>query len=187
MPGPVVARGERITLRTLEEADVPFRQRGCANPALRYPLGNPVRNREQFGDLDDDEGDGFVVCLDGDGASAGHPDESAVTRLGMVAVEDAHYKRPELGYWLLPECHGEGYGSEAVSLAVDYVFRNYDVPAVEAQAFAFNDASVGLLESLGFAREGRLRKFMFVDGAHRDMLQFGLLREEWLGDGRWVR
>lgn len=182
MPGPVVARGERITLRTYEEEDVPFRQRGCTNPEIRYPLGTPVRNQEQLDDLGDDDGsDNFVVCLDGDDAESGQPSEDTVELAGMVGIHDADYKRPALGYWLVPEVHGQGYGKESVSLAVDYVFRTYDVPAVEAHAYDFNDASVGLLESLGFTREGRLRKFMFVDGAHRDALQYGLLREEWLG------
>lgn len=184
MPGSIVARGDRLTLRTFEEADVPFRQRGCTNPEIRYPLGSPVRNQAQLDDVGDDDSDNFIVCIDGDDAGPGQPDEEDVTRIGMIGVHDAHYKRPELGYWLVPGHHGEGYGTEAVSLVVDYVFRTYDTPAVEAQAFACNDASIGLLESLGFTREGRLRKFMFVDGAHRDTLQFGLLREEWLGDGR---
>ena len=179
MPGARVASGERVTLRTFEEEDVPFRQRGCTNPEIRYPLGSPVRNQAQLDDVGDDRSDRFVVCLDGDDAGPGQPGEDDVTRLGMVFVQDAHYKRPELGYWLVPEVHGQGYGKESVSLAVDYVFRTYDVPAVEAHAYDFNDASVGLLESLGFTREGRLRKFMFVDGAHRDALQYGLLREEW--------
>ena len=102
-----------------------------------------------------------------------------VTRIGQVNVTDADYKRPELGYWLVPTVHGEGYGTESVSLAIDYAFRTYDAPAVGAEAYDFNDASRGLLESLGFTEEGRRRKYMFVDGAHRDMVQYGLLREEW--------
>lgn len=80
---------------------------------------------------------------------------------------------------MVPEEHGNGYGKAAVSLVIDYAFRTYDAPAIGAGAFAFNDASRGLLESLGFAEEGRRRKFMFIDGKHRDIVQYGLLREEW--------
>ena len=192
MPGTRVASGERVTLRTAEREDVAFLQRGCAEPEIRYPLGTPVRNQEEIEVTDDDGSDRFIVCLDGDDAGPGQPDEvaefgetrdghaaDAVRRIGMVAVQDADYKRPELGYWLIPEVHDEGYGTEAVSLLVDYAFRTYDAPAVGAGAFGFNDASRGLLESLGFSEEGRRRKFVFVDGAHRDMVQYGLLREEW--------
>lgn len=181
MPGAIVTSGERVTLRTVEAEDASFVQRALTNPELRYPVGNPVVTRGELEERQDgdDDADRFVVCLD-DG-DPGAVDADDLTRIGQVNASDMSYRRPELGFWLAPEFHGEGYGAEAVSLLVDYVFRQYDVPAVEAQAYDFNDASRGLLESLGFAQEGRLRRFMFVDGAHRDMIQYGLLREEWRG------
>ena len=178
MPGARVANGERITLRTVESEDVPFLQRAGANPEIRYPLGNPVMHRSEYEVSDEKGPDQFLVCLDDD-AGPGAVDAEDVRRIGQVSVEDADYRRPELGYWLVPAVHGEGYGREAVELVVDYVFRQYDTPAVGAQAFDYNDASRGLLESLGFVEEGRRRKFMFVEGEHRDMVQYGLLREEW--------
>ena len=180
MPGARVASGERVTLRTVEAEDVPFHQRAFANPGIRYPIGNPVRNREQVEvPADDDAGDQFLVCLDGEDAGPGQPDEEDVRRIGVVYVDDADWRRPELGYWLVPEVHGEGYGTEAVALVVDHVFRTYDHPAVGASAFDFNDASRGLLESLGFSEEGRVRRDRFIDGAYRDTIVYGLLREEW--------
>ncbi|WP_435176064.1 GNAT family N-acetyltransferase [Halorussus sp. AFM4] len=180
MPGARIARGDRVALRTAEAEDVEFLQRGSANAELRYPLGSRLLNREQVEEvvLDDGE-DQFLVCLDGDDAGPGTPADDAVERIGFVAVQDVDWKRPELVYWLVPEVHGEGYGREAVALVLDYVFRTYDAPAVEAGAYAFNDASRGLLESLGFEEEGRLRKRRFVDGEHVDSIVYGLLREEW--------
>lgn len=179
MPGARVRSGERVTLRTVEEEDIPFVQRALANREIRHPMGNPVLTRRRVAELREDDADRFLVCLDGDAAGSGSPDEGEVTRIGQVNVTDADYKRPELGYWLVPSAHGDGYGTEAVSLVIDYAFRTYDAPAVGAEAYDFNDASRGLLESLGFRKEGRRRKYMFVDGAHRDMVQYGLLREDW--------
>ncbi|GAA0244682.1 GNAT family N-acetyltransferase [Haladaptatus pallidirubidus] len=179
MPGAYVQRGERITLRTVEEEDVRFVQRASTNPELRYPIGNRLMNRTQLEEhIEDGSSDRFLVCVEGDEASPGQPDDADVTRIGEVTVMDADWKRPELGYWLVPEMQGEGYGKEAVSMVIDYAFRQYDAPAIGAEAYDFNDASRGLLESLGFEEEGRRRKFMFVDGAHRDMVQYGLLRRE---------
>ena len=177
MPGARVTSGERVTLRTVESEDVPFLQRSV-EPEIRYPLGNPVRNQEAFDVTDEDGTDRFLVCLEGDTRSE-QPDGNEIRRIGNVNVEDADYKRPELGYWLVPEVHGEGYGKEAVALVVEYVFRQYDTPAIGAGAYDYNDPSRGLLESLGFVEEGRRRKFIFVDGEHCDMVQYGLLREEW--------
>lgn len=191
MPGPYINRGEKVTLRTVEREDIPFLQRAGANPEIRYPVGNPLMNRAQYeSHIEDDDADRLLICLDraeegatestsADDAKPGHPDEENVRRIGAAAVEDADWKRPEITYWLVPEVHGQGYGKEAISMVIDYAFLSYDTPAVGAQAYDFNDASRGLLESLGFTEEGRRRKFMFIDGEHRDMVQYGLLRSEW--------
>lgn len=180
MPGPLVARGERVTLRTVEEEDHGFVQRGCTNPGTRVPLGTPVQTRGEMDDGDDDgDGDRFLVCLDDGRLDAPDPDD--VERLGVVSVEDVDWRRPELGYWLVPEKHGEGYGKEGVGLLVDYTFRTYDHPAVGAIAYDFNDASRALLESLGFAEEGRIRRERFIDGEYVDSVSYSLLREDWDG------
>ncbi|WP_231183263.1 GNAT family protein [Haladaptatus sp. DYF46] len=185
MPGARIDGDERITLRTVEEEDVSFVQREATNPEIRYPMGKPLRTRRDVEEyLKEENADRFLVCLDGDDAGPGSPEEEDVRRIGCVSVEDAAWKRPELVYWLIPEEHGNGYGKAAVSLVIDYAFRTYDAPAIGAGAFAFNDASRGLLESLGFTEEGRRRKFMFIDGKHRGIVQYGLLREEWRTEER---
>ena len=188
MPGALVRECDRVTLRAVEPEDAPFRQRAGANPELRYPLGTYLRPQSAY-DADDD--DVFLVCLEDD-PEPGAPDD--VTRIGAVSVEDANYKRPELGYWIVPEAQGEGYATEAVGAAIDFAFRTYPTPAVGAHVFVDNDASRGLLESLGFEEEGLLRGYTYVNGEHRDAIQYGLLRENWDGwqagvltsDGRHV-
>lgn len=163
MPGARVTSGERVTLRTVEKADIPFIQRGCTNPEIRYPLGTPLRNQDQLEEQHENGNDDrFLVCLDDD-AGPGQPDEDEIRRIGVISVKDADWRRPELGYWLVPEVHRDGYGKEALSLVIDYVFRVYDHPAVGAGPYDFNDASRGLLESLGFTEEGRIRKDRFID------------------------
>lgn len=179
MPGALVTAGERVALRTTEEEDVPFVQRARTNPELRIPIGNPVTSRGELEDGDPDEYDHFLVCVEPDPPPGQPPDD--VRRVGQVHVTDADWRRPELGYWIAPEAQGEGYGTEAVALAVDYAFRQYDRPAIEAKAYEFNDASRALLESLEFREEGRLRKRRFVDGEYVDTVYYGLLREEWDG------
>jgi RimJ/RimL family protein N-acetyltransferase len=187
MPGPLVARGERLSLRTTERDDAEFVQRASTNPEIRFPLGNlTIRNGSQMESwfenyIESDESDNFTVCLEDGDADPGHPADGDVTPVGAAAVMEADWHRPELAYWIAPEFQGEGYGTEAVSLVVDYVFRTYDTPSVGAGVYDYNEASRGLLESLGFTQEGRLRKDRFVDGEYRDAVVYGLLREEWAG------
>ena len=181
MPGPIFLEYKDITLRPIEKGDIEFLQRGFADPAIRYPMGSPVRSRAEVRDrLTDDGADRFLVCVDDDAGPA-DPDVDALRRVGVVAVEDADWKRPELTYWLVPEVHGEGYGREAVELAVEYAFRSYAAPAVGAGAYPDNDASRGLLEALGFEQEGRRRGHYYSDGRYRDLVLYGLLREDWDG------
>jgi ribosomal-protein-alanine N-acetyltransferase len=178
MPGIRVTSGERLALRTCEEEDIQFRQRSV-EPEIRRLLGNPVRTQDQFSDSSKEGTDRFVVSLEEIKTAPSQADEDDIEPIGLVRISDINYKRPELGYWLIPEVHREGYGSEAVSLAIDYVFDEYNTQAVGAKTFDFNDASRGLLESLGFSEEGCLRKFRFVNGDYHDMIYYGLLRSEW--------
>lgn len=181
MPGALVTAGDGVVLRTRESEDLPFCQRNFANPELRYPLGQPIRSRGELDAADDGDGDSdhLLVCREDDPVP-GDPGED-VERVGMVHVGEADWRRPELGYWIVPEAQGAGLGRAAVGLAIDYAFDTYDHPGIEARVFDFNEASIGLLESLGFEREGRLRERRFVDGAYRDTLWYGLLREDWDG------
>lgn len=185
MPGARVATGERVTLRTAEEADVPFLQRAYANPELRYPLGWELKSQAELNGAFTDGGphdETFLVCLDGDDAGAGEPAEADTRRIGCVVAGTSERARSGIAFWLVPAVQGEGYAKEAVSLVLDYLFRTYPHPAVYAKALPHNDASRGLLESLGFEEEGVARKEAFWDGEYRDSVQYSLLRTEWNGD-----
>ncbi|EMA36491.1 GNAT family N-acetyltransferase [Halococcus hamelinensis] len=185
MPGARVEAGERVTLRTIERDDSAFVQRGHANPAIRYPLGvvgheNEHQVEEGFEEfIESDDHANFLVCLDDEEAGPGHPAEDETTPIGVVNATHVDWDRPMLAYWLTPEHHGEGYGTEAVALAVESLFRTYDIHSIAAHAFDYNAASRGVLESLGFTQEGRGREARFVDGEYRDTLMYGLLRREW--------
>jgi ribosomal-protein-alanine N-acetyltransferase len=200
MPGVRIEQGERVTLRTVERADGEFLQRAHADPEIRYPLGTVTHmNSNQMDDhfeefIEDEHTVSFLVCLDSEALCAsdnasgrnpradtgpGHPAEDETEPIGVVNVTHVDWDRPTLAYWLVPERHGEGYGTEAVSLVVEYVFRTFDVHSIGAHAFDYNAASRGLLESLGFVEEGRGREARFIDGEYRDTVQYGLLDREW--------
>lgn len=61
-----------------------------------------------------------------------------------------------LGYAAFLPYAGQGYLSEGVALAVRYAFERLELHRVEADIQPGNDASVRLVERLGFRREGSL-------------------------------
>ena len=99
MPGPCVARGERLSLRTTERDDIEFVQRACTDPEIRYPLGNlTIRNRKQMESwfenfVESGESVNFTVCLEGGDEGEGEGD---VTPVGAAAVMDVEWRRPDL-------------------------------------------------------------------------------------------
>lgn len=175
MPGPVFQSGERVTLNTVEEEDLDAFARAQSDPDVRKPLGlvSP-RNRdsvEEFFEerISDEDSVWFAVVAD--------------ELVGAVTLPEVHESRGvgDLSYWLLPEHQGEGYGSEAVSLLLDYAFDELRLHRIRADCYATNEGSIGLLESLGFSQEGRFREAAFLDGTHEDVFRYGLLAREWEG------
>ena len=179
MPGAIAKEGQDVTLRVLEREDLDLLQRNGANPALRHLGGNAqVRDRSDLKSVfDHDDVTVFVVCLD-DPGDPGPIDVDDVTRIGVANV-GTWGRNPRLGIWLAPAYHGEGYGRDAATQLVDYVFRSHETAKIEAKAFDFNEPSRGLLEAIGFTQEGCLRKDAYLDGELRDAYMYGMLREEW--------
>lgn len=172
MPGPAFIRGDRVTLRTLEPEDREFIHRWQNDPAFRDEMyATTPRDAEEVDQLltewrEPEDDMSLLVCVDGD-------------PVGKVALFGVTRLRGELAYWLVPDAQGHGYATEAVSLLIDHAFDAVGLHKVHARVADFNDASRGLLESLGFAEEGRLREHTFIRGAHRDEIRYGLLRHEW--------
>lgn len=74
---------------------------------------------------------------------------------------------------------GQGYGREAMELALRFAFDELNLHRVCLTVFSYNKAAIALYERLGFQREGTYREHLLRDGQRYDMLLFGLLRREW--------
>jgi ribosomal-protein-alanine N-acetyltransferase len=182
MPGPVFLSGDRVTLRPPEREDLPAIQAWMNDPDLWRPAldAKPMNAdlAEEFFEttLTTEDDVKLVVCVD----DADQP-------IGMVSLTSSQYgptathraRSMELAYHLDPDYHGHGYGSEAARVLVQYGFEDLNLRRIEAEAGAFNDASQGLLESLGFQQEGVRREAAYYRGDYYDMLLYGLMREEW--------
>lgn len=95
---------------------------------------------------------------------------------------DDVFRRAELAYWIAAEAQGNGYATEAARLLVAHGFDRLGLHKVTAKAFAFNDASRRVLETLGFAEEGRFREEAYLEGAWHDTIRYGLIETAWSDD-----
>jgi ribosomal-protein-alanine N-acetyltransferase len=64
----------------------------------------------------------------------------------------------------------------AVRATSEYMFRHFDIERLEASVFAWNPASMRVLEKCGFAREGVLRRSVLKDGQLIDSVVYARVR-----------
>lgn len=90
------------------------------------------------------------------------------------------WKSCVIGYELASSAQGQGFMIEALSAALAWGFDQMELNRVEAQVHPANTASIRLLAKLGFVQEGCMREAGFWLGNHHDLLQFSLLRREFV-------
>lgn len=174
MPGPLFIGGDGVDLHSVEEEDVEFLQEGMNHPAVRrYAGGDLPYNRRRYESerFDPLSGGEYLQLLVWDGG----------TRVGGVSLAPIDDRRgwANLGYWVHPDHRGEGYATEAARLVVTHGFDELRLHRVSGTVHATNDASIRVLEKLGFVHEGTKRDDAFVDGAHVDREVYAVLREKW--------
>jgi len=77
------------------------------------------------------------------------------------------------------DARGQGHARGALTLLLGWGFDVMRLERIVAETYAFNDASFGLLTSLGFVVEGRMRAHVHRDGRRWDANILGLMRDEW--------
>lgn len=75
--------------------------------------------------------------------------------IGRISLSPAG-QEPDIGIWVFSRHRGQGFGSEAVSLAVKYLFDTTNLQYLIAGIFSFNTPSRKIFEKLGFKRAPEL-------------------------------
>lgn len=168
-------RGQRCVLRTVREADLPalyllINDRSLQGDYLALPLRSEPSFRKEFmetGFLGDTRGRFLVTDL-----------EDRV--LGMVVYFNVNYMDGfELGYQLFETAaRNKGLMSEAVAMAVDYLFTQHKINRLQIVTAPDNEPSKRLAVKCGFRLEGTLRGNVFHQGSNRDSLLYSRLRAD---------
>jgi len=80
-----------------------------------------------------------------------------------------------LGYWIGAPHAQQGHMGAAVRLALSFAFGHLGLQRVEAACLPHNDASIRLLDRVGFHREGLARRYLCINGRWQDHLLFAIL------------
>jgi RimJ/RimL family protein N-acetyltransferase len=168
--------GGSLSLTALSDGDIgdllPFFQDVSV---LRYYLPTTVRplNEHQLRQLLKEWQDGesyFVFVI--------RKDNQAV---GLVNIDGLDYpnSHAEVGIAITDRLQrGQGLAREALELLLDFAFGELNLNRIWCRVISGNEPSIRLFTQSGFRQEGILRRHVRRSGAFRDMLVFGLLRDE---------
>jgi RimJ/RimL family protein N-acetyltransferase len=170
---------ERITLRALRRDDleqlwefnndVEVEVAGGGDPPMPQSL---ERLQAEFDSNVSSGGrDGTTFAIEANGKFIGHCslfqfDATNHTCALGITIGDKEY-------W------GREYGRNALNLLLDYAFRLQNIRRVYLSVNSTNERAIRSYLACGFVEEGRLRQHVWSDGRYIDLVQMGILRDEW--------
>ena len=167
----------RLILRKPESKDVEdYLEFACSEFVLRYNAMTPVTREKAQARFAEAPDDGSVLAME----------EKATGKvIGMIYTEEDSLRygvaSREFSYFLREASARKGFMKEALHALITHLFETEELTCVSARCFAPNIASQRLLESLGFQRDGIVRRCVrgWKDTVFDDCL-YSLLREEFL-------
>lgn len=108
-------------------------------------------------------------------------DGNLIGSIGLNWV-DAWHRIGVLGAWIGEANYwGGGHGTDALLLVCEYAFDWLDLRRLTLGTMAPNERAQRNVEKCGFVLEARERKATFCAGEWVDLLEYGMMRDEWRG------
>lgn len=182
-------KGKKVTLQPLTKNDLPLLYKLMHGKngeipewkkwdAPYFPYQKPPFRsfRNQFScDLDEEK---RYLILHGDDI------------IGLVT----YYWEHQPSFWLevgiviyQPEYWSGGFGTEAMFLWVDHLFKTLPIVRCGFTTWSGNKRMMKVGEKLGMVLEARLRKCRFYEGEYYDSIRYGILREEWAEQRHYLK
>ena len=169
----IISEGE-VALRPVEESDLGLIMRWRNSPEVSAYLFSTAAytmegQRKWFARLRE-SGDIYAIA-EYQGTPFG---------LGRIVNIDAAHRKCEIGGEIGDlSFRGKGLGKKLFYLLTKHCFRSLGMNRVYLKVFASNAVAIHIYESLGYQHEGVLRQDVLKEGAFRDVLVMGVLRDEW--------
>ena len=114
---------------------------------------------------------------------------NAATLIGKIELDGIIWvhRYSYISIAIAPQYQAQGYGTEAMLLAIDFAFNELNLHRLFLSVFSYNQPAIALYEKLGFVREGEYREHIRRDGEWHSMCFYGLLHHEWESVGNPIK
>jgi diamine N-acetyltransferase len=168
--------GKRLYLRPLEKEDLAHIRRWANDPEIRQLTGEVTPMSQAGADeflervRTDRERVWFVVVLkEGD---------RPIGEAGLLRIFWP-WRTTDLSIIIGDkEAWGQGYGSEAIHLLLDYAFGYLNMHRIAIGVVGFNRRAIRFYEKVGFKQEGVQRDGYYHGHAYHDFVMMSILEDE---------
>ena len=84
-----------------------------------------------------------------------------------------------VGYFILPEYHGQGYMTEALKEVIRFAFEDDNVYRINTGCLTENQASERIMQKCGLVKEAEFKSYIWHDGRMKDRVEYRLLKTEY--------
>lgn len=165
-------RGRTVTLRPVEDADLPLIRQWMNHPEVwRYM---DYESPHSLADVRDDvqrsreDGVPFTVLVE----------DRPIGRIGLNRFRRRDRTCAMYLFIGEPAFWGQGYAHDAAMALLAYAFDRYDLHQVELWTLGDNNRAIAAYERCGFVQEARLRDRSFKDGRWVDHVVMSVNRDE---------
>ena len=112
---------------------------------------------------------------------------SETSIIGHILIQNINsvHRSADIGIRIGEEKYrGEGYGTEALGMALDFCWQHLNLRRVGLIVFRHNTRALAAYRAAGFCKEGLLRKLLFIDGAWIDVVLMAAFRPQRRKRGR---
>jgi RimJ/RimL family protein N-acetyltransferase len=102
------------------------------------------------------------------------------THIGNASIHDIDWVSRTAAFGLFigePSAWNRGFGSDAIRTLVRFAFDEMNLRKLRISVFEYNDRAKHVLETQGFAQEGRLRREFYREGSYHDLLILAIFRD----------
>ena len=171
-------RGKLVTLRAIEEGDLPLLHHWANDPELQDPVSvvhfpsSMDFHRAWFQNLKNDQLN-QRLAIDA-------PDSGLI---GVSSIVNIDWRNNHAWHGVIlgdTAIRGKGYGVDAVMATMRYAFEELHLERLDGQIVEFNTVSYSFYcDKLGWKEEGRRRNWYYRKGRYWDQIIVGITRRDY--------
>jgi len=167
-------KGSRVDLEPFEEWHIEETREWINNEYITMHMGGrfPVGVAEQnawYKNLMKDKTKKKLIVVD-----------KSLKDVGMVSLLNIDHKNQntEVGIYISPEYQGKGYAKEALSMILNFAFRELNMHKIYAFIYIDNSPSRKLFESVGFFHEYTDAEAVYSNSKFVDICKYSIFKKD---------